>query len=101
MALPFYLYILECADSTYYIGHTDDLDARMAQHDVGTANSYTDTRRPLRLVFAQEFETRYDALTAERRLKGWSRAKKQAYMAGDWNEVSRLARGKDRLGSGG
>jgi len=48
------------------------------------------------LVFAQEFESRYDALSMERKLKGWSSAKKMAYMAGDWNSVARLAKGKHR-----
>ena len=92
--MEFILYILECADATFYIGHTDDLDKRMAQHDEGKGCACTSTRRPLKLVHAEGFETRYEALTMERKLKGWGRAKKQAYMAGDWRAVGALAKGK-------
>lgn len=77
-----------------YIGHTDDLDSRLQQHHIGVGNAYTSSRRPLTLLHAQEFETRYEALAMERKLKGWSRAKKLAYVAGDWNGIRRLAKGK-------
>jgi predicted GIY-YIG superfamily endonuclease len=90
----FWLHILECRDRTLYVGHTDDLDGRMRCHDAGRVDSYTASRRPLKLVFAEEFESRYEALAMERKLKGWSRAKKVAYIAGDWVAVSRLAKGK-------
>ena len=96
----FSLYILECSDATLYVGHTDDLDERMRQHDAGIADSYTSVRRPLRLMHVQEFETRYEALTMERKLKGWSRAKKLAYIAGDWNSIRVLAKGKHRQARG-
>jgi predicted GIY-YIG superfamily endonuclease len=92
----FTLYILECADKTLYIGHTDDLNERMLQHEAGLMGSYTAARRPLKLVHTQEFESRYDALDMERKLKGWSRAKKLAYIVGDWNSVSNLSKGKHR-----
>jgi predicted GIY-YIG superfamily endonuclease len=92
--MEFVLYILECADGSFYIGHTDDLDKRMEQHDQGKTCAYTLTRRPLKLVHTQGFETRYEALTMERKLKGWSRAKKLAYMAGDWEAIQALSRGK-------
>jgi predicted GIY-YIG superfamily endonuclease len=92
----FWLYILECRDRSLYVGHTDDLDERMRQHDIGTADSYTASKRPLTLLLAQEFESRYEALVMERQLKGWSRAKKLAYVTGDWNVVSKLSRGKNR-----
>ena len=94
--MVFTLYILECADRTLYVGHTDNLDERMLQHDTGFADSYTAKRRPLKLVHAQEFETRYEALALERKLKGWSRAKKLAYVAGDWDAVGSLSKGKHR-----
>lgn len=96
----FTLYILECRDGTLYIGHTDNLDERMSQHDSGMADSYTSTRRPLRLIHAQEFESRYEALAMERKLKGWSRAKKLGYITGDWNAIRVLARGKHRQARG-
>lgn len=92
----FSLYILECGDGTLYVGHTDNLDERMRQHESGTANAYTSKRKPLKLLFAEEFDSRYDALTMERKLKGWSRAKKLAYVAGDWRRVSNLSKGKHK-----
>jgi predicted GIY-YIG superfamily endonuclease len=90
----FYLYILKCADATLYLGHTDNLDERMRQHDAGKSDTYTASRRPLQLLHTEEFETRYEALTMERKLKGWSRAKKLAYIAGDWDTVCALARNR-------
>jgi predicted GIY-YIG superfamily endonuclease len=92
----FSLYILECSDGTYYVGHTDCLDERMRQHDVGSADSYTSRRKPLKLLYAQEFESRYEALSMERKLKGWSRAKKLAFMAGDWRHIRALSKGKHK-----
>jgi len=92
--MSFWVYILHCSDGTYYTGHTDDLENRVAQHMSGDIAGYASTRRPLRLVFAQEFPSRVEALAAERQIKGWSRKKKEAMMRGDWQEVRRLAWGK-------
>jgi len=89
---PFFVYLLECADGSYYVGHTDDLARRMAQHDAGEIEGYTHERRPVRLMWSQETATREEALAAEMRIKGWSRVKKQALIAGDWERVSELAR---------
>ena len=94
--MTFWIYILKCADGSYYTGHTDNLDDRIAKHDAGAIPTcYTYTRRPLHLVFTQPCSTREQALAAERQIKGWSRARKEAMMRGDWAEVSRLARGKN------
>ncbi|GAB3350712.1 GIY-YIG nuclease family protein [Lysobacter tyrosinilyticus] len=92
----FWVYMLRCADRSYYIGHTDNLDARIAQHHAGTLPRYTLARRPLTLVFSQEFVTREEALAVERQLKGWSRAKKEALIQADWAAINRLGRGKHR-----
>ena len=92
----FSLYILECSDGTLYVGHTDNLEERMRQHESGTAHAYTSKRKPLKLLFAEEFDSRYDALTMERKLKGWSRAKKLAYVAGDWRKIRKLSKGKHK-----
>lgn len=94
--MVFILYILECADGSLYIGHTDDLDRRLAQHQLGKGCIYTAARRPLRLIHTEVFESRYAALTTERKLKGWNRSKKLAYMAGDWKTVSNLAKGRHK-----
>jgi predicted GIY-YIG superfamily endonuclease len=94
--MAFYAYMLRCRDGSYYTGHTDDLDVRLAQHQRGTLGGYTARRRPVQLVWCDTFPTRDEAFAAERRLKGWSRAKKEALIAGDWERVRALAR--NRLG---
>ena len=89
---PFWVYIVRCADDSYYTGHSEDLDKRIAEHQSGVIPScYTFKRRPIALVFSQPSATREEALSAERQIKGWSRKKKEALMRGDWAEVSRLA----------
>jgi predicted GIY-YIG superfamily endonuclease len=89
---PFFVYMLRCSDGSYYVGHTDDLEHRMAQHHHGELPGYTQTRRPVQLAWSQETASREETLAAEQKIKGWSRAKKEALINGDWPEVSRLAR---------
>mgnify|MGYP000873693802 FL=1 len=91
--LPFFAYLLRCSDASYYAGHTDDLARRIGQHQAGECTGYTATRRPVSLVWSQAFSTREEALAAERRIKGWSRAKKDALIAGDWKQIQQLAWG--------
>ena len=76
------VYILRCADGSYYTGHTRNLGVRLAEHESGLVPGYTKLRRPVRLVFAEELRTRAEALKRERQIKGWSRAKKEALIAG-------------------
>ena len=90
--MSFHTYILRCADGSYYVGHTDDIERRIAEHKQGMITVYTRKRRPVRLVFAEEFPTRYEALSAERQIKGWSRAKKEALINGNWRRLKALAR---------
>ncbi|WP_442896904.1 GIY-YIG nuclease family protein [Erythrobacter sp.] len=66
----------------------------MAAHKEGAIPGYTAERLPVTLVCNADFPTREEALASERRIKGWSRAKKEALIQGDWNEVSRLARNR-------
>jgi len=97
--MSFWVYILCCADNSYYTGHTDNLEKRIGEHQSGLCDSYTTGRLPVELVFSQECPTREEALAAEQQIKGWSRKKKEAMMRGDWAEVSRLAKGSDRDGA--
>jgi len=90
--MSFGVYILRRADSSYYTGHTDNLEERIAKHQLGEIEGYTSTRLPVKLLFSEEFPTRDEALACEQQIKGWSRRKKEAMMQGDWAEVSRLAR---------
>lgn len=73
----FYVYILRCNDKSYYIGHTDNLEKRFAEHLSGAFEGYTSTRRPVKLVYSELFQTRDDAWSAEQRIKGWGRRKKE------------------------
>jgi len=92
--MSFYAYLLRCNDGSYYAGHTDNLDVRMAQHQSGLLGGYTAERLPVALVWSENLPTREEALFAERRIKGWSRAKKEALIAGDWYRISMLARNR-------
>jgi predicted GIY-YIG superfamily endonuclease len=93
--MAFFVYILRCADDSYYTGQTDNLERRINEHQTGAISScYTFKRRPVELVFSQDFPTREQALASEQQIKGWSRKKKEAMMRGDWAEVSKLAKSK-------
>jgi tRNA/rRNA methyltransferase len=80
--------MLQCADGSYYVGHTDNLEQRVAQHQQGQIPGYTSSRRPISLIWSEAFSTREEALAAERQIRGWSRAKKEALIAGDWPALS-------------
>jgi putative endonuclease len=88
-----FLYILLCADGKYYVGTTrKSLEERVAEHNAGVHKGFTAARRPVKLVFAQHFDTITDAIAAERQVKGWSRAKKEAMIRGELNRLPELAR---------
>ena len=89
--MSFYAYMLRCSDGKYYVGHTDALERRFAQHQRGEIKGYTQTRRPVTLVWSQDFPSRLEALEAERQIKGWGRPKKEALIAGDWDKIRALA----------
>ncbi len=94
---PFWVYILRCSDGSYYVGHTDDLEKRVAEHQLGAIPGHTTNRRPVTLVFASETVTRDEAISTEMRIKGWTRAKKEALIQGDWARLKSLSRGPDRV----
>jgi putative endonuclease len=73
----------------------NDLNRRIAEHQTGRFPGYTYTRRPVELVWSEHFDRIVDAIAAERKLKGWSRAKKQALIRGDWSRVHRLSKRRD------
>ena len=88
-----YVYLLECADGSLYCGSTrQEMETRLSEHQNGQfEQSYTYRRRPVQLVWCEHFANITDAIGCERRLKGWSRAKKLAMIDQNWGEVSRLA----------
>jgi putative endonuclease len=89
----YYVYMLLCADGSFYVGVTNELEVRIGQHQFGIdPHCYTFSRRPLKLVHSSDFRNVDDAIAWEKQLKGWSRAKKQALVESDWHRISRLAR---------
>ena len=96
--LAYYVYMLPCSDGSYYVGHTNDLEQRLAAHERGAIEGYTLSRRPVELVFSDRFSTRLEAFHRERQIKGWSRAKKEALIRaigmGWWNYPTEVV---DRL----
>lgn len=80
--MPYYAYILECADGTYYIGSTDNLYARVAEHNEGRGASYTRSRLPARLVYHEDFENRSLAMKREWELKKLNREQKKRMVEG-------------------
>ena len=92
--MAFYAYLLRCNDGSYYAGHTDDLDLRLAQHMTAALGGYTAKRLPVTLVWSDCFATRDEAFAAEQQIKGWTRAKKEALIADNWELISRLARNR-------
>ncbi len=90
-----FVYMLRCADGSLYVGSAtgDDVAPRVDQHNAGAfLGSYTSSRRPVTLIWCEHFARITDAITAERKIKGWSRAKKLALANGDWESVQRLAK---------
>lgn len=88
--MTFWTYMLRCADGTYYVGHTDALEERIAQHQHGSIPGYTQRRCPLALVWSEMFNERDQAFAVERQIKGWSRAKKEALIRGDFDALRAL-----------
>ena len=87
-----WVYILECADGSYYTGNTVNLEWRLYQHQIGEGGSWTKGRRPVRLIFCKWMPSKEDAYMAEQQIKGWSRAKKKALINGDWDLIRYLAK---------
>ena len=97
--MSFYVYIIRCADGSYYVGHTDNLERRLAAHQTGDIAGYSRSRRPVQLVFHEDFPSRQDAFLRERQLKGWSRRKKEALIRRNWEGLRRLSRAHGSTGS--
>ena len=89
-----FVYMLRCSDGSYYVGSAtgDDLNSRIDQHSAGSYEGYTLSRRPVVLVWTEHFDRITDGIAIERKLKGWSRAKKEALIGSDWTKISQLAR---------
>ena len=87
-----YVYILQVRGAGYYVGSTPDLERRIAEHHRGIGSKWTASRRPIRVVYTQEFPSLREAFEAERQLKGWRREKKAALIRGDWDALPSLSK---------
>ena len=87
-----HVYILRCGDGSYYVGSTRNLQVRMQQHATGKGAKYTSRRLPIELVWAQETASIAEAYAWEKKVQGWSRAKREALMRDDWDEIQRLSK---------
>ena len=86
------MYILECADGSYYVGSTKDLEQRILQHQEGAGAQYTSNRLPVRLVYSEEFERVSEAYAREKQVQNWSRAKREALIQGKHTSLPELAK---------
>jgi putative endonuclease len=92
MTHHYYVYIIQCKDSSYYTGVTNNIERRLWEHETGfNPTCYTFDRRPVELKYCERHENIMDAIAWEKQLKGWSRKKKEALFKEDWEEIKRLA----------
>ena len=88
----YFVYIIECNDKSYYTGITNDISRRIDEHNSGgVKNSYTYTRRPVNLLFSQEFNDVEQAIVFEKKIKKWSRSKKEAMIRGNFDLLQILS----------
>lgn len=92
----YFVYMVFCFDGTFYVGITNDVERRVAEHNLGiNPKCYTLKRRPVLLVHASDFHRVEDAIRWEKQLKGWSHAKKRALVGADWESIQKFAKGKN------
>ncbi|MFZ4797557.1 MAG: GIY-YIG nuclease family protein [Bacteroidia bacterium] len=94
--MKIFVYMVKCIDKAYYVGVTNDLQRRIDEHNDGlNSNSYTYKRRPVELVYFEEFQDNHLAFTWETQLKKWSRKKKEALIESNWSKIKELAECKN------
>ena len=99
MKIPYtyYVYIVECKDWSYYTGVTNDIETRLWEHETGQDDkAYTSTRRPVELKYVEIFYDIDQAIAREKQIKGWSRKKKQALIAENFEKLKELAKSKKK-----
>ena len=90
----YYVYIVKCSDESYYTGVTSNLEKRLVEHNSGKFKGYTSKRLPVNLVYSNLFNNVDDAIRVEKQIKGWSRAKKEALIRGDFPSLVVLSKSK-------
>ncbi len=96
--MPAYVYILQCADGSFYTGSTVNLEQRLRQHQQGEGAKYTKKRLPVKLVFCEPFPRVEDAYRIEKQVQGWTRRKKQALIDGDYQKLVEFSRNYSQCG---
>ena len=91
LPMPF-IYIVRCADRTLYVGHTDDLESREQTHNDGRGSRYTAARRPVKIVYAEKYDSTAGAIVRERQLKRWTAKKKEALISDDFPLLKSLSK---------
>lgn len=89
-----YIYILRCENDDLYVGSTNDINDRVVRHKSGRGAVYTKHHKPEELIYIEEYDTYQEAFKRERQIKGWSRAKKEALIAGDIEKLKQLSKSK-------
>lgn len=88
----YWVYMLHCADDSYYVGVTNNLTMRLEEHHSGFhTGSYTEKRLPIELVYSTTFPYILDAIAWEKRIKRWTRVKKEALIRGDQMALEQLS----------
>jgi len=87
-----WMYILECADGSYYVGSTKDLEYRLSEHQEGKGAKYTSRRLPVKLVYCEEYERVSDAYAREKQVQNWSRVKREALINSNQEIPPKLAK---------
>jgi putative endonuclease len=90
----YFVYILKCSDGSYYTGITSNLEKRIEEHNTGIYKGYTSTRLPVELVYSNRYNDVNEAIRSEKQIKGWSRAKKEALIKGDFELLKELSKSK-------
>ena len=87
-----WMYILECADGSYYVGSKKDIERRLWEHQSGLGAKYTSRRLPVKLVYSEEYERVADAFAREKQVQNWGRAKREALIKGEYENLPLLAK---------
>ncbi len=93
--MSWFVYILRCANQSYYVGHTSNPEARFLRHRNNEGAQHTATYPPEAILYRERFDSEVDAMRRERQLKRWSRAKKDALIAGNQTLLRDLSKSRD------
>ncbi len=93
--MKWHTYILNCADGSFYVGHTNSVEGRFNRHQAKTGVKHTAAHQPLDVAYSESFDSELDAIRRERQIKRWSRSKKKALIEGRVADLRKLSRSHD------